>query len=131
MRIDVHAHYFPTGYAAVLAESDRPDLAFVGQADDLGDRLAEMDQAGVDVQILSAVGPNLEVPEPAAALRASRYVNDAYAALVDKHAGRFRAFAHVPLPHVEQAVAETERCLGETEAARLGSQWSDEPMGGD
>jgi aminocarboxymuconate-semialdehyde decarboxylase len=113
MRVDVHAHYFPKSYAALLAESGRPDLAFVGQADDLDERLAEMDKAGVDVQVLSAVGPNLEVPEASAALHAARFVNDAYAGISARYGGRFRAFGHVPLPHVEQAVEETERCLGE------------------
>ncbi|MFJ4828636.1 amidohydrolase family protein [Streptomyces sp. NPDC088747] len=113
MRIDVHAHYFPRSFADLLAANGRPDLRFIGQSDDLGERVRELDVAEIDIQILSAVGPSLVVPEPDAALRAARHLNDAYAATVDRHGGRFQAFGHVPLNHLEHAVSETDRCLGE------------------
>jgi aminocarboxymuconate-semialdehyde decarboxylase len=33
------------------------------------------------------------------AIRAARFVNDQYAALVQRHRDRYRAFAALPMPH--------------------------------
>ncbi|MEU4245355.1 amidohydrolase family protein [Actinoplanes sp. NPDC026619] len=114
MRIDVHAHYWAAAYIDRLVALGRRDLAFAGrQADDLDQRVAEMDSVGVDVQILSAIGLNTEVPDPAGATDAARCINDIYAEIVDRYRGRFQAFGSVPLPHVDRAIAETDRILGE------------------
>ncbi|MDP9793034.1 aminocarboxymuconate-semialdehyde decarboxylase [Catenuloplanes nepalensis] len=114
MRIDVHAHYWAAEYIARLVTLGRKDLAFAGrQADDLDQRVAEMDAVGVDVQIFSAIGLNTTVPDAAGNAEAARCINDIYADVVARHGGRFRAFGSVPLPHVDEAIAETDRALGE------------------
>ncbi|NAZ82254.1 amidohydrolase family protein [Kineococcus sp. R8] len=112
MRIDVHAHYWAASYLELLAELGRTDLPLMArQRDDLADRLATMDSVGVDYQIFSAIGLNTEVAEPAGAARAARHINDVYVDAHDRFDGRFLGFASVPLPHVEEAIAETERAL--------------------
>ncbi|SHN15120.1 amidohydrolase family protein [Cryptosporangium aurantiacum] len=114
MRIDVHAHYWAAPYIDLLVELGRNDLAFAGrQADDLDERVAEMDSVGVDVQILSAIGLNTEVPDPQGSRRAAAGINDIYADVVERYRGRFRAFGSVPLPFVDQAIAESDRALDE------------------
>ena len=114
MRIDVHAHYWAAAYIDLLVELGRTDLAFAGrQADDLDERVAEMDRVGVDVQILSAIGLNTEVPDAQGSRRAAAGINDIYADVVERYRGRFRAFGSVPLPFVDQAIAESDRVLGE------------------
>ncbi|WP_460773328.1 amidohydrolase family protein [Microbacterium sp. GXF7504] len=114
MRIDVHAHYWPASYIDLLVETGRDDLRFAGrQRDDLDERLAEMDRVGVDVQLLSAVGLNTEVAEADSAAGAARHINDLYVELGDRFAGRFGGFASVPLPHVDEAIAEAARALDE------------------
>jgi 6-methylsalicylate decarboxylase len=40
-------------------------------------------------------------------------VNDQYAALVEDHPDRFRAFAATPMPHIEESIAELGRALDE------------------
>jgi predicted TIM-barrel fold metal-dependent hydrolase len=114
LRIDVHAHYWAAAYIDLLVELGRRDLAFAGrQVDDLDDRVAEMDRVGVDVQILSAIGLNTEVPDREGAVRAAVGLNDLYAEVVSRHGGRFQAFGSVPLPFTDEAVTEASRALGE------------------
>jgi predicted TIM-barrel fold metal-dependent hydrolase len=114
MRIDVHSHYWPASYIDLLVELGREDLRFAGrQVDDLDDRLAEMDQLDVDVSVLSAVGLSVEVGDPAGATRGARHINDVYAGIMDRYPGRFQSFGTVPLPFVDEAIAETDRCLDE------------------
>lgn len=111
MRIDVHAHYWAKPYIDALVEAGRRDLAFAGQRDDLDERLAEMDRVGVDVQIFSAIGLNTEVADPEAAAATCRVINDLYVEIADTYERRFRGFASVPLPHVDEAIAEADRTL--------------------
>jgi aminocarboxymuconate-semialdehyde decarboxylase len=114
MRIDVHAHYWPGSYIDVLVESGRSDLRFAGrQRDDLDERLAEMDRVGVDVQLLSAIGLNTEVEDAVDAARSARHINDLYVGLRERFGGRFDGFASVPLPHVPEAIEESDRALDE------------------
>jgi aminocarboxymuconate-semialdehyde decarboxylase len=114
MRIDVHAHYWAASYIDALVAAGRADLARAGrQKDDLDERLAEMDRVGVDVQLLSAIGLNTEVADPAGSAAAAAHLNDLYAQLEKRYAGRFRGLASIPLPHLPEAVAEADRALDE------------------
>lgn len=132
--IDVHAH-------AVLAESfgaagalgpemggqdgDRPWFRVGGyRLDgvryqgspfmDLGLRLARMDAAGIDFQVLS---PNpltyLHFVEPETARSFCRTHNDGLARRVRAHPDRLAGFAALPMQDIGAAVAELERAVGE------------------
>lgn len=81
---------------------------------DLGDlRLADMDAAGVDMQVLSVPTPPIhDEQDPDQALAWARKVNDAAGAAVQAHPDRFAAFAALPASHVDLAVAELERTVG-------------------
>src|SRR6202020_1861950 len=58
---------------------------------DLGDgRIAAMDDAGVDVQILSHTVPGPETLDPTPAVELSKEANDAVAAAVARHPDRLR-----------------------------------------
>ncbi|MEU4157333.1 amidohydrolase family protein [Actinoplanes sp. NPDC026670] len=112
MRIDVHAHYWAASYLDELVALGRRDLAHAGrQRDDLDERVAEMDANRVDVQILSAIGLDTHVGDPDGDTTACRHINDVYADVVTRYRGRFAAFASVPLPWVDRAVAEAVRAL--------------------
>ena len=81
---------------------------------DLGDgRLAAMDEAGIDVQVLSlaAIGINkLDAREESAVLRG---VHEEAAAAVKAHPHRFKAFATPGLRRPQEAVKEIDRCIRE------------------
>ena len=64
---------------------------------DLGDgRLADMDAAGVDMQVLSLVVSGVEELDPATATALAHDSNDTVAAAVRAHPDRFAAFCTVP-----------------------------------
>ena len=70
-----------------------------------------LDDSGIDLQVLS-IGPQVPYFERKAdAVTAAQLANDIYAEVTRGHDGRFKAFATVPLPHVDQALVELERGL--------------------
>jgi aminocarboxymuconate-semialdehyde decarboxylase len=109
VRIDIHAHCFPADYLDALEAAGRRDLASVhalgagDSADDLDRRRAAMDEAGVELEVLS---PSSLVPafdDPATAVAAAELLNDRLAAVAAADPDRFAVLAGVPLPHVEEA----------------------------
>jgi aminocarboxymuconate-semialdehyde decarboxylase len=118
MTIDVHAHFWTDAYldkVAALGQSDTGAQRGRGAGDgaELDARLALMDRAGVDTQVLSASPQLPHGPDEAMAVDAARYVNDQYASLAARHPGRFAAFASLPLPHVDASLTELGRALDE------------------
>jgi Transposase IS66 family/Amidohydrolase len=88
-----------------------------GGGEELEARLRLMHRAGVDMQILSA-SPQLPYGEDRdKAVAAARFVNDQYAALVERHPDHFRAFAATPMPHIDASIAELGRALDELRMA--------------
>jgi predicted TIM-barrel fold metal-dependent hydrolase len=100
---------------ARLAGAERPrgwaNLPHTDSDTDVARRLELMDEAGVQVQVLShgIMAPYLQ-SEPAA-LEAARACNDGYAELPRRYPDRFAALASLPLPHVEASLRELERCM--------------------
>src|ERR1700753_1115632 len=74
----------------------RPGLA--DQLTDLGDgRIAAMDEAGIDVSVLSLVSPGVEQLDAPAAVRTARTCNDELASAVRRYPGRLAGFAALPI----------------------------------
>jgi predicted TIM-barrel fold metal-dependent hydrolase len=79
---------------------------------DLGDeRIAAMDQAGIDVQVLSLTAPGVEQSNPGDAVALARDANDRVAEAVRRHPDRFAAFAALPTAAPERAADELERTV--------------------
>ena len=76
-------------------------------------RTAEMDKAGIDMQVLSLTAPGVEQLEPNDALALARESNDFLAAAIAKHPTRFGGFAALPTAEPDQAAAELERRVRE------------------
>ncbi len=84
----------------------------VDQLCDLGERrLAEMDAAGIDVQVLSLTSPGTEQLDAAEAVALSRDVNDHLAEAVKRQPGRLAGFAALPTPAPQAAADELERAV--------------------
>ncbi len=65
---------------------------------ELGDqRIAEMDAAGIDMQILSLNAPGVEQLDKEEAVRYARETNDYLASAIDAYPKRFAGFAALPL----------------------------------
>lgn len=88
-----------------LWRANREKLFDVGNA-----RIADMDAAGIDVQVLSLSG-SLDKLDPAVATALARDTNDKLAAHVQAHPDRFAAFAILPLQEPAKAALEFERCV--------------------
>ncbi|HEY5964599.1 MAG TPA: amidohydrolase family protein [Xanthobacteraceae bacterium] len=82
------------------------------QLSNIGDqRVAEMDAAGIDMQVLSLNAPGVEQAEPAEQLPVSVEANDALAEAVKKHPKRFAGFASLPTGTPEKAAEELDRTV--------------------
>jgi predicted TIM-barrel fold metal-dependent hydrolase len=81
---------------------------------DLGEkRIAEMDAAGIDMQVLSLTSPGTEQLDAAAATAIAREANDRVGEAVKAHPTRFAGFACLPTADPQAAVAELERTIHE------------------
>jgi predicted TIM-barrel fold metal-dependent hydrolase len=79
---------------------------------DLGEkRIAEMDAAGIDMQVLSLTSPGTEQLEATAATAVAREANDRVAEAVRDHPTRLAGFACLPTADPQAAVAEMERTI--------------------
>lgn len=136
MTIDFHAHVVPAPYVDVVRRGDVPGVLLEsaggtetlridggGEAGPVAQRIpltaaylepaarvAAMDEAGIDVQVLSAVQFMYHYwleADLAAAL--ARVANDGIVALAHDQPARFVAMATVPLQDATLAVAELER----------------------
>lgn len=122
---DVHAHYYPPEYVAVVREvaAERGPHADVARAflehpiisavpaftGDLEGRLRLMDEAAIGVQVLSFASSNIWHPEAAVRARLVRAYNDGCSAAAAASPDRLRFLASLPLPHVDEAVEEARR----------------------
>ncbi len=81
---------------------------------DVGDkRIAEMDAARIDMQVLSITAPGVEQLEAAEAAVFAREANDFLADAARKHPTRFGGFATLPTADPNAAAAELERTIRE------------------
>jgi uncharacterized protein len=81
---------------------------------DLGEgRIADMDAAGVDVQVISTRAPSVQNLSAADAVPLAKAANDRLAAAVAQYPDRFAGFATLPTPAPAKAAAELERTVRE------------------
>ena len=122
MIVDVHAHYFPKAYNDLLVriggrslpEAARPLTVRPMRQDDPSDiatRLQRMDDAGVQLQVLSPAASPPYAEKEADAVTAARLINDSYTELARAHPGRLAAFVSLPLPHIDASLREMARGL--------------------
>jgi predicted TIM-barrel fold metal-dependent hydrolase len=95
-------------------------------------RIALMDETGLDVQVLSLTTPALHELGPES-VDLARRVNDAVAEAVARHPTRFQALATLPVSVPEAAARELERCVktlgfkGAMLCGRVGTRNLDHP----
>lgn len=131
MIIDFHNHYYPPEFIAAIRagpsnftvtddEQGNPVLHSPGDYNvvvpghrDIVHRTAVLDEAGIDMQVLTFTcpGTSLETPERAAFL--APVVNDALARIVADRGDRYAALAHLPMNNPDASVSEAERALSQ------------------
>jgi len=99
-----------SGFPAPSADS--PLGRALAKLDDLDrQRLADMDEAGIELQVISHSVPATEQLPAEQAVPLARAANDYLAAAVAAHPERFAAFATLPTAAPDQAADELERAV--------------------
>src|ERR1700691_6163525 len=109
--IAIEEHYWDEELAKTFtgSEAGRPGLQ-LKQLYDLGAlRLKEMDDAGIDIQVLSHGAPSTQKLPADTAVALTRRVNDRLQAAVAGNPQRFAAFAALPTAVPDAAADELER----------------------
>ena len=68
--------------------------------------LAFMDEAGIDIAILSISTPGIQLPDRCAAQELARKCNELAASLISRYPKRFGAFASMPMSDIDDAIDE-------------------------
>ncbi|HUC82696.1 MAG TPA: amidohydrolase family protein [Flavisolibacter sp.] len=134
MKIDIHTHIMPEkmpnwvakfGYGEFIHLEHRSCKACMMKGDkvfrEVEDncfredvRLVEMNDTGVDVQVLSTIPVLFNYwAAPKDALETSRFFNDHIAEVAAKESKRFIGIGTVPLQDVSLSIREMERCMQE------------------
>ena len=102
------------GRLGVASERNAVVERLAAQLEDVGPgRLAAMDAAGIDMQVLSHNVPGPEVCSAAEAAVLARAINDELAQAVRAHPDRLAGFAALPTPDPEAAAQELRRAVAE------------------
>jgi aminocarboxymuconate-semialdehyde decarboxylase len=126
--IDVHNHFYPdifvseierdSSVATVTREGGETRIHYAGDYSvivpahrDPALRLAGMDRAGIDRQILSLTVPGVHMESAPRGADMATLVNDAFAEIVETYPARFGAFATLPAQSPEAAARELERAV--------------------
>lgn len=132
--IDLEAHFYTEDYIKYLRTRKEPPFEEVNDVNiklqmgngvyaprsfkledklvDMGSaRIAEMDEAGVDIQVLSLAVPGCEQFEPADGAAMARQTNDELADVIKKYPDRYIGLAALAPQDPEGASAELERAV--------------------
>ncbi|MFO7772776.1 MAG: amidohydrolase family protein [Dehalococcoidia bacterium] len=128
--IDVHNHLYPQMWLDHLAQGkgslrlerkgngkfvfyyNNQLLATINRAGhyDPEARIADMDQFGMDVQVMSLTTPSVELVSREEGILWAKKINDYYATVCQKYPGRLYACATLPYQDVDESLKELERC---------------------
>src|SRR5262245_42984450 len=111
--IALEEHYIDPEVKPHIGGRDRTGGPVGARLDDVGQgRIAEMDAAGIDIQVLSHGAPSVQKIEDAGlAIRLARGANDRLAETVAAHPDRFAGFAALPTASPDAAADELERAV--------------------
>ncbi|HEV2645452.1 MAG TPA: amidohydrolase family protein [Acidobacteriaceae bacterium] len=96
----------PDALAPPIVASVLPKLTDLGPG-----RIAAMDEAGVDLQVLSLASIGFDSFSAAESIPLARDINDELAAAIRTHPTRFAGFATLPVKDPSMAAKELERCI--------------------
>jgi uncharacterized protein len=114
--ITLEEHFLTESYVKATAEyNEKVGMRFPDQEAkllDLGaERIAAMDEAGIDFQVMSLVAFGLEGLDATSGTAVARDVNDELAAAVKEYPDRLAGFATLAMKDADAAAKELERCV--------------------
>jgi predicted TIM-barrel fold metal-dependent hydrolase len=112
--IAIEEHYWDEELSATYQGLGRAthDAEQVRRLKDLGElRIREMDEAGIDMQVISHGSPSTQELKGAEAVELTRRVNDRLAEAIARYPTRFAGFCALPTSDPDAAALELERCV--------------------
>jgi predicted TIM-barrel fold metal-dependent hydrolase len=110
--VALEEHYWDPEVAEHFTGREGRAPALRARLDDVGElRIKEMDEAGIDLTVLSHGAPSTQRLNPEAAMGIAQRANDRLHEAVLAHPGRFAAFACLPTPDPQGAADELERAV--------------------
>lgn len=107
--IDVHTHCLSPTYKAALTNAGLLTLDGGYPVPEWSPEkaLAVMDAGNIETMILSVSSPSVSfLKEKHERVALARAINEDTASVIQQHPGRFGGFATLPLPHVQESLAE-------------------------
>lgn len=130
--IDIHTHMIPRAWLDLLQQdgggyelkqtragqtaihlAGAPFVTLMPEMFDYELRMRAMDEAGVDMAVLSLTGPNVFWGSRETSVKAARIANTAYAESQKQYPDRIRFVASIPWEHPDDALAELARALAD------------------
>lgn len=97
-----------------VAPTEEAKAGLIQKLEDFDQRIAAMDDAGIDIFVLSQTSPGVQAEKDAGvAVQRARETNDYLYGRIQQHPDRYRGFAHLPMQDVEAAADELKRCVEE------------------
>lgn len=127
--VDIHTHFYSKPWLDYLAERKvDPTFKWTGPTSGLGyiegvpaahvdkagtfdieARVKDLDELGIDVQVISHTCPGVGEVEEDVAIEWSKRLNDLFAGFCEDYPDRFYILATVPCQNVDEAIKELER----------------------
>lgn len=112
--VAVEEHFWDAELASTFPPGRRGAESLESMLRDLGrDRIKAMDDAGIDVQVVSHGSPATQLLTADVGIPMSRRVNDRLHAAINAFPGRFAAFAVLPTADTSAAADELERAVAQ------------------
>lgn len=107
--IAIEEHFTSPKLRELIAPRDGPTQQKLNEL--AGVRITEMDDAGIDLAVLSENAPAANNLPPDVAVMSARASNDFLHETIRAHPNRFAGFATLPLPDPKASADELERCV--------------------
>jgi predicted TIM-barrel fold metal-dependent hydrolase len=112
-KIDVHCHYYPKSYLKELIKVGVVNTVGVNLSkvvwDSAESRIAEMNEIGIDVEVLGVSTPNVYFSDKELSLSLAQMTNDGLSEICRKYPNRFACLASIPLVDMKYAMEELNR----------------------
>ncbi len=97
-----------------VVPTEEAKAGLIQKLEDFDQRIAAMDDAGIDIFVLSQTSPGVQAEKDASvAVQRAREANDYLSRQIQQHPDRYRGFAHLAMQDVQAAGDELKRCVEE------------------
>jgi len=131
--VDIHNHFYSKPWLDYLSQrTEAPQFEWTGSTSgvakigtstpshvdkpgdfDIKARVADLDEAGIDIQILSHTCPGVAELPVKESISWAKKINDIFAEICEEYKGRFYFLATLPPGDIEEALKEMERAYKE------------------